>query len=293
MPGGDVIDVTRIVYTDENTGERRVQYDPSWRFETEPFLLSAEARSLATMSVEELVAAVSLEQPDLKETKSVSTYDVKVTLDDISRSYKAVILWLGVDETGMISLRFVDHIVQRLDDAAREPLVAVRDATAFFDETADRMMASHGGGRCPDPNCDTHIFTVAQPFFLSNSLGHLWGSHTSNGQLNTVCTCNRWCLNRCRTTLSTFSACTDSGASTTACHARKVDVALSSRFSELDPVSCAAGWACGIKACLFCACGVTANVQIAGNGVSFTFGAENIFNFQWTGGGTCRRCDQQ
>ncbi len=289
MPGGAMIDVTRAVRQHEHTRRAGVRYEPSWNEGADHAVTPEREAAHARASLAGVLRAASDENADLREVRAVTSFAVQVTLDGRSRSYRAAFAWLPHSLT---AYRFVvaDNIVQGVEEAAREALPAwSRD-----DELADLRLVEEpppppGGGSL---SCNPSSTTTSVIHEAWGSDGHWWGSHTAEATLSISCTCDSTCGSTCSASISNGS-CSDSGF-TDQCH--KLATASKASTNRNDNgatsgASCAAGYGCVKKGCLFCMCGLSVSVSVFGASVQFSTSGGSDWEGNGEYGRTCGVCE--
>ena len=261
LPGGDMIDVHREERSDPS-GESSVRYVPSWNLGKEEYVLSAEGQLAASLSVGGLLERLSGQQKEAARAEALTAYEVTVTLEGRTRTYRAVALWIPVVPAGGTRVHFVDHITQGLEESLYErPADKPRPAAPLH---ASRTKV---GTVCQE----TSAFYTQSNSAVSSSW-HVWGKHTSSAEAEFACHCNSECLSTCQATF-TSRVCEDEGTPLNYCHvmASNSQVGIGSNANGLtEAAGCAAAFGCVQKSCPFCLCSLGIEIGIRGSVVTWT-----------------------
>jgi len=271
MPGGEMIDMAREARRNGAKGREVVIYKPQWKTSDADYLTSPEGLRLPGMTVDQVLEEIAASQPDAGATEAMTPYEVTVTYQERSRTYRAAVMWLppkrGVDAT----VFFLDNITQGLENAVRErpnpkavePPVKSLPPVDFPNKTVCQ---------------ETSTFVTPSPRSESSSSGHLWGRHWSEAGAEFACHCYSNCYSECIPTLPQ-RACDDSGTPYTFCHVMATNAQYQNGSSGAGlsaGASCAAGHGCIEKACPFCSCGL---------GIGILFGTGGIIGITFTPSG--------
>jgi|GEM_PF-5404995 len=277
LPSGRLIDVSRRVRQNDAIGTSAVVYAPSWSTSEVVWLDADVGVDLDRVSVAEAFSQAAEGQPGLARVRALTTYSVTVTLEGESRIYQAAFLWLPSDESGRLTFFAIDHIVQGVGEAARETL-------------------PYGTGRPAGPGgvenvpaaignqiCTAWSNSSSRTRELTGTNGHYSGDHhRSHAEFQVNCGCSSSCVSTCDAYVNNES-CTDTGFFTIdACHKLASNVRASSDQVDDGPTggaACAGGYGCVQKACLFCLCGLSVEVQIS-KAAKVTFGSSGDPNWQ-------------
>jgi hypothetical protein len=274
MPGGDMVDVTREE-SRYNAAFESVLYRPRWRLDAADYLATPEGLTLPGMTAEQVLEAVAAEQLEARGTEAISSWEVTVQLDGRARSYRAAALWLPPKGRRGATVFFLDHVTQGLEEAVRERHLAPRPRPPL-----ERNKALS----CQAAVSTKYLYLAAPP----GKDGHVTGSHRSSGNVAFTCSCDSDCSAECTPDFES-SYCDDFGVHLDSCHKMATNTNLDgvgSADGRSAPPACAAGQGCVKKSCLFCNCGLSVEVEVAGTTVKFTPSGQpdwqGNLTFKWT-----------
>ncbi|HKV07722.1 MAG TPA: hypothetical protein VJ725_06275 [Thermoanaerobaculia bacterium] len=288
MPGGTMVDVTRSVQQTRRNGvfqTASVRYLPSWSEGQETWEATDSGQKIQSMTVAEVLAAVAKKQsPEFHDVRAMTSFKVLVELEGKSRSYGAAFLWLPASDPSRYTFLVLDNVTQGVEEAAREILPAEgaipKNLTGPSPYETD-----------PGPTCRSWSDTTGPDYVMEGTDGHITGRHYSTASFRITCSCNGSCASTCTAQIPSAS-CSDDGFKDK-CHKMASSMNASSAQNDngkTSPASCAAGFGCVKKGCLFCACGLGVSVSISGVKVTFT----PTENPEWSGNlqysRTCGAC---
>lgn len=96
LPGGDTVVAARASHRATWTDEVRVTFDPWWTIRAE-YLETEEGKKAATMRLNEAFDWAAPDDARLARLTGVTSYEVTVTLDGKSRTYRAAFGWIDRD----------------------------------------------------------------------------------------------------------------------------------------------------------------------------------------------------
>jgi len=277
LPGGRLIDVSRRVRQNYAIGTSAVVYAPSWSTSEVVWLDADVGVDLDRVSVAKAFSQAAEGQPGLARVRALTTYSVTVTLEGESRIYQAAFLWLPSDESGRLTFFAIDHIVQGVGEAAREVL-PYGTGTLVEPGVLESFPAAAG-----TQICTGWSNTSSQTRELTGTNGHYSGDyHRSHAEFQVTCGCDTNCRSTCDAYVNNES-CVDVGFfSKDACHKLASNVRASSDQIDDGPsggAACGGGYGCIQKACLFCLCGLSVEVQIS-KAAKVTFASSGDPNWQ-------------
>jgi hypothetical protein len=287
LPAGDVIDVVPESHRDAVAGLTTVRYRASWRWHDEDWMATDGGRQMIGMSVSDVLREVAKDDPVYAGVAAVTGYQVRVRLDERERTYRAAVLWVPGERPGQATFFALDHILQGVEEAAREK----RPTPAEAPLRLDRVTAQSSWG-----TCYSWTDTRTRPRTATGTNGHFGsGMHYSGADFSITCRCDAACNSTCDAYVYN-PICADTGGFTgDACHKMSSAIDASSDWrgdGTTSGAACAAGLACAQKACLFCACSL--GVSVSAFGANVTFGTSG--GPDWTGHlqftATCAPCEQ-
>lgn len=286
MPGGHVIDVVPESHLDQPTGVATVRYNASWRFQEAEWAATEEGRRMIGMTVAQVLPEVARELPAYQGVVALTRYRVRVKLDAREREYDAAVLWRPGTRPGDATFFVLDHIVQGVEEAARETRPV--PAEVPLDLGPIRKAAGSAG------TCESWTDTRYRSPSQTGTNGHFYGGHSSSATFSITCACDTACNSTCDARVAGYSCADTGGLVVDACHkmASALDASSDWRgFATSIGASCGAGLGCVQRACLFCACSLGVSVSAFGATVSFS-----STNADWTGNlkftATCAPCQQ-
>lgn len=284
MPVGAVIDVVPEGHLDQASGVRTVEYQASWSFQEDGWAATEEGRRMIGLTVDQALREVARELPQYEGIVALTRYRVRARLGERERVYDASVLWRPGSEPGQAIFFALDHIVQGLEEAARETRPVPGEAPIELIPVSD---ASTSG------TCESWTQSRTHSDFKSGTNGHITGSHVSSASFQITCSCDSSCNSICNAQVTSYT-CSDSGFPADACHKMAVALDTSSDwrgYATTSGAGCAAGMACAQKSCLFCACSLGVSVSAFGTGVTFS-----ATDAHWTGNNqfsaTCAPCEE-
>jgi hypothetical protein len=281
MPGGDMLDVGREE-KQFNGRTDAVIYRPRWSLDGKDFLTTPEGLSLLGKTVGDIIAELVPTRPDMATVKALTSYGVTVHYQGKSRSYDAAVLWLAARPGRRATLYFVDNITQGVEEAVRERPI--------------RPQPRRLGPVAKTATCESSSSTRRFSKNLTGTNGHFEGGfHKSQATVDFECTCDTSCVATCEPSFAAQS-CDDNGYFTTdTCHKMATNASLSTTGTadgRTSPPSCAAGFGCIQRACLYCMCGLGVEVEVRGTTVQFSASGtpdwEGNLTFSWQ----CASCQQ-
>jgi hypothetical protein len=270
MPGGDVIQVeSRTHQTSANLRLGRTEYVPQWKKEPE-YGETKEGHFVSGLTVTQAFQAALADEPRLAAVSKLTAYDVTVTLEGRSRTYRAAFLW--VDEREGLTMLPYDYITGRVATALVEKFLpgnrAPRVAPAPWDRTAPTKEA------CIAEEVALRSFGLS----YQDSTDHTSGNHNVNGAFSASCQCNSDCSQDCYS--NGFGGCEDwgDGGGTWGCHKiSNPGFASADDHVSSGTATCRATAACSWKSCFACLCGgPSISVSYGGFGVSIGGSPESI-----------------
>lgn len=281
MPGGLMIDVMRSHVTQTNTGAYTVEYVPKWTDQEAQVLRAPDGRSLEIVSLSELFAIIDAQGfAEFATVNIVTTYQVTVTLRELSRVYQAAFIWYPHRATGKINFVVMDLITQGVAEAATEIHPPI-----YEPGTQKRRASLKTKKLCRAASSRT----TNQPVEHKGYQDHLNPSdsskHYAKAIFDITCSCESNCRSTCEASVIPLY-CADKGfIHDGLCHKMSHGQGAKNNIEDdgtADGASCSAGFKCGAKSCVTgCACsGVSVSVNTGAGDVSFSLGPEAI----WTGG---------
>ena len=265
MPGGNMIDMLR---ESSRLGERAlgVAYRPSWQLGAPRYLEGPGGARLDELSVAQVLAETAEHRPSAATTEAITTYRVTVRYGQRARTYKAAVLWLAHDGERDATLFLVDHITQGVEEALREQLAPLEPAptAALAEKTSLSCLES------------TNTLTQYQTASSTDWHGFpYYGRHSAGASVQYECRCNANCSQTC-TPSWLWTECEDypfpfpAEGGTSMCHKMESNSEIAvgaSMDARQGGAGCSAGFACYMKRCLFCNCGIGVAVTIGGGAV--------------------------
>lgn len=287
LPAEHVIDVVPESRRDALTAMPTVQYHASWRWHEEEWMATEEGRRMIGMTVRDVLREVAQENAAYAGIAAATRYRVHVRLGERERTYRAAVLWRPGDRPGEATFFALDHVLQGVEEAAREKRPTLNEAPLRL----DRVTAASTWGTCYSWSDTRNRARTA-----TGSNGHFGsGMHYSGADFSITCACDSACNSTCDAYVNSPICADTGGFNSDACHkmASAIDASSGWQGNALSTgASCAAGLACAQKACLFCACSL--GVSVSAFGASVTFGASG--SPDWTGhlqfSATCAPCEE-
>ncbi|PWT88774.1 MAG: hypothetical protein C5B55_12525 [Blastocatellia bacterium] len=276
MPTGEVVTVSHGTYS-VNKGPEQVTFTASWTSGSYSTIFDPEW----TFS-----DVLQFEASKYSDVSTYTLYDVKVSLDGKSRSYRAMVLFHDLGRSmGIGSPQFLDQIVDGLNwvwgetrppyDPAMEdqpPSAPARDSldlnsadTSLESSESSLYPSSDGGGI--DPGVALAGLTTDGLWTARDDTDHASGDHLGTAKFATKCSYAENNRQRCDVTISNFAA-NDSGTLTDIfqiyVHRGAKDEKLESAFAPIGTnVTCASAAAVAFSSCLIgFECQVNASVTL-------------------------------
>jgi hypothetical protein len=288
MPGGAVIDATPEANTDA-LGVRSARYRMKWNTHSEEeWLQTEDGRAMVGMTVAEILEKLAAQSPDYQGLQALTRYEVEASLDGRTRKYRAAALWGASGTPGYARMILLDRIVQGVEEAAVERLPTPVEAALQAPPRERRANAKSSA------QCEPSSSTISRGKSLSGNNNHFSGYHFSDAYFVAECSCSWDCRSECDARLS-IANCSDTGTPSTSCHKMASSINASAGFKSdghLEGASCAAGLGCVQKACLFCACGLSVEVSIVGDLISFSYSGGPDWSGNLEFSAQCPRCQE-
>ncbi|MEO1367702.1 MAG: hypothetical protein AAFX50_11040, partial [Acidobacteriota bacterium] len=122
--------------------------------------------------------------------------------------------------------------------------------------------------------------STLQIFSDTDEADHIFGGHSAVANIQIDCSCDAACNNRC-SAFVTNKQCEDFGMALSYCHMMQGVARQKADTKHIVGASCGAGYICGQRACLFCACGLSVGVTVNTGPAQVTV-AFNSGNAEWS-----------
>lgn len=258
-----------------------VSYRPEW-YEARPWSSSPESLALLeSTTVEEWLVRNASPRSDAREmitAAAITFYEVTASMDGRSRSYKAAVLWLPVQEWEQdghsdVHVGFLDNVAPflrtALSDSLPEPVpvaqLEARKLEAWRPSTLGKAIGS---------SCETTSESIAHSSSTVGTTNHKLGSHAAIAGVRADCSCDVSCQGRCVAQI-TRQECDDWGDignthgwvhDISAPSADTADTIASNAI--VQGPTCYGGVACAWKEC-FLSCLFEPTIAAGYSGVSF------------------------
>lgn len=259
MPGGEMIDVTR--HTAKLNGEvSHVEFRSAWSPDL-PHWKDRPDNHLRDATVAEMLEASVVEGSRLHRAERLTLYEVRVTLDGKSRTYRAAFAWLPSRQgTGLLVL---DYITQRVQHALveRAPTLEAQghleDLMLLSGDEVRNATAQAVMGSCTEETYNAGNYNL----LLSDTKNHDQGRHEFKTAFEGICTCDTNCRSSCLPAVDPVTCQDVSGSEVTdsRCHLgiQETEAMVDFVSGATDPGSgaeCQAKAACAIQECSNCTC---------------------------------------
>lgn len=300
LPSGDIVSLTRGGHS-VNGGAQEATFDAAW----EPGQYASVFDPLWTVS-----DVFHFEAARYFDVKTYASYQVTVSLEGRSRSYRALALFRDEPETSERGKpEFWDTIVNGVSNVWEEKRPAFKTKTKVSIENSGALMTSSdliepgrgGDGEIIDggitgggSSAQTSTSTPLSFWFSGDDEEHASGRHGGTAEFTGVCDKLPGNLQRCSVKINNFAAFetgTLSNLTPFFSHVGSKDQKTEENTGPLgSPVSCASGTGVAFSTCLFGSnCGGNASVglKISAVTVSATVSGGNIWRDAHAAGFKC------
>lgn len=281
-------------------------YTPEWIFESGTWTESGWASEVQNKTVAEVLNLTAADFPIYSQVWSLTTYNVTVSMDVISRTYKAAFLWLpsgGLGFTSLVdpmsgqyNLLAVDHITKSISDIVFETYPAATSPYPIhyygvYDSQGSLVGEDIGSIKLLDeptgPHCRADTFS-GDAALLSDSHSDQYGNYFSSFKFRFTCRCSSNCTSTCSASI-TNKTCR---APSTRCYRTSYNgstAGMAVQNGHQKPAKCGWGAACAVIRCVACNCGginasLTVRVRWAGPGPA----GDLEVTVNWPSGGDSR-----
>jgi len=231
----------------QGEGFERVEFRPSWHGQDEPAVVKGgdKGGSIDRMSIADVLKAAVALVPAATQVTELTSYTVRVQLENRQRTYRATFLWLSGTNGGAASFLVVDNITAGVAQAATE----VR--TREFDPAILKRMDWLNALSPSSPSCvlERH---AEEHLAEQHTDGDDQGIETVRADLDATCLCESDCSCEATATVSN-PVCGHEGSVPPLSARTECFVQDSLEFHRYGPSSCSAKalYACGIFSCPF------------------------------------------
>lgn len=266
-------------------GVRTVQFAARWQ---EPRAMSKGREELAYGPAMAVIEEASETYGQLAKFAAITTYEVSLEVLGRRETYRAAFFWLPRRGTGGYTTYIADPVTDGVEKTLKEPVPLAGEALAK-DPARDGLEASVAQ-QCMAWS-STLSFKKDPPKGTEN---HVVGAHKGVVTFTNTCSCDVQCRSTC--VADTVGAdCWDNGLTTTAMHtmAQDTDASTNSLAGALTTgATCAVGFACSYKSCLFGLCGFSVDVTIVNKAsVKFTIVGNDGWSVTRPDTYQCSKCD--
>lgn len=295
LPTGAVVDVVPTRHRSEIDDFAWAEYKAKWRDHGDEIESAPEAQRLPGMTLAEILVELSEADPSYATVQRATSAEITVHLDGRQRTYRALFLWLqegAGEEWKRFDVLAIDNVTQGVAESLLEQFpIEGRRLGARPSREGVRSVTAASGTACV---ANTTSFTrVKNPAAGTNS--HISGGHKARVDIRFTCSCDTGCNSTCSATTSN-EACFDTGFTSDSCHkmssaADTSDGIVQNSAAQGVGASCAGGFQCAQRACLFCTCNTTVGVTVVGSGISFASASQADWHRNLAANTTCAPCE--